>query len=30
MNLFADIRALVMACLDAMVAEGTLPDGLDR
>jgi len=29
MNLFADIRALVLDCLDAMVAEGALPHGLD-
>ncbi len=29
MNLFADIRTLVIASLDAMVAEGALPDGLD-
>ena len=28
MNLFADIRALVLDCLDQMVAEGTLPGGL--
>ncbi|WP_108815999.1 arginine--tRNA ligase [Loktanella sp. Alg231-35] len=28
MNLFADIRALVLNCLDQLVAEGTLPDGL--
>ena len=28
MNLFADIRGLVINCLDAMVADGTLPDGL--
>lgn len=28
MNLFADIRGLVITCLDAMVADGTLPDGL--
>ncbi|WP_108384866.1 arginine--tRNA ligase [Yoonia sediminilitoris] len=28
MNLFADIRARVIACLDDMVADGTLPDGL--
>ncbi len=28
MNLFADIRALVMTCLDDMVANGVLPDGL--
>ena len=28
MNLFADIRATVLAALDAMVAEGTLPEGL--
>lgn len=29
MNLFADIRALVVASVDAMVAAGTLPAGLD-
>ena len=29
MNLFADIRALVIECLDAMVAAGELPEGLD-
>ena len=29
MNVFADIRAAVIAGLDAMVAEGALPDGLD-
>lgn len=29
MNLFAEIRAAVLAALDAMVAEGTLPAGLD-
>ncbi|MFT5067656.1 MAG: arginyl-tRNA synthetase [Yoonia sp.] len=28
MNLFADIRGLVITCLDAMVADGMLPDGL--
>ncbi len=28
MNLFADIRELVIGALDAMVAEGTLPEGL--
>ncbi len=28
MNLFADIRIRVLACLDQLVAEGTLPDGL--
>ena len=28
MNLFADIRGLVISCLDAMVADGILPDGL--
>ncbi|MEN9010859.1 MAG: arginine--tRNA ligase, partial [Yoonia sp.] len=28
MNLFADIRGLVIDCLDGMVANGTLPDGL--
>ena len=27
MNLFADIRGLVITCLDAMVADGTLPEG---
>jgi len=30
MNLFADIRAHVISCLDALVAEGVLPDGLNR
>ena len=30
MNLFADIRALVVAELTAMAAEGTLPQGLDH
>ncbi|SLN13896.1 arginine--tRNA ligase [Roseisalinus antarcticus] len=30
MNLFSDIRALVVGCLDALVAEGTLPAGLDH
>ncbi len=29
MNLFADIRALVVASVDAMVTAGTLPAGLD-
>ncbi|WP_444452301.1 arginine--tRNA ligase [Rhodobacter capsulatus] len=29
MNLFADMRAVVLAALDAMVAEGALPAGLD-
>ncbi len=29
MNLFADIRALVITSLDALVAEGALPAGLD-
>ena len=29
MNLFNDIRALVVDCLGAMAAEGTLPAGLD-
>jgi arginyl-tRNA synthetase len=29
MNLFADIRTLVLGCLQTMVREGTLPDGLD-
>jgi len=29
MNLFADIRALVITALDALVAEGSLPAGLD-
>ncbi|WP_074257651.1 arginine--tRNA ligase [Vannielia litorea] len=29
MNLFADIRALVVAELGAMMAEGALPEGLD-
>jgi len=28
MNLFADIRALVLDCLDQMVTDGTLPAGL--
>ena len=28
MNLFADMRTLVLTCLDQLVAEGTLPDGL--
>ena len=29
MNLFSDIRAVVISSLDAMVAEGVLPEGLD-
>ena len=29
MNLFSDIRALVIDCLNAMVAAGDLPEGLD-
>ncbi|MBD3678148.1 MAG: arginine--tRNA ligase [Rhodobacteraceae bacterium] len=29
MNLFADIRALVVQSLDQMVSEGVLPEGLD-
>jgi arginyl-tRNA synthetase len=29
MNLFTDIRALVLDCLAAMTAEGALPQGLD-
>ncbi len=29
MNLFSDIRALVIDCLDQMVASGALPEGLD-
>jgi arginyl-tRNA synthetase len=29
MNLFADLRSLVIASLDAMTAEGQLPAGLD-
>lgn len=29
MNLFADLRSLVLDCLAALVAEGRLPDGLD-
>ncbi|GLO70972.1 arginine--tRNA ligase [Phaeobacter inhibens] len=29
MNLFTDIRSLVLDCLTIMVAEGTLPEGLD-
>jgi arginyl-tRNA synthetase len=29
MNLFSEIRALVITALDAMVAEGTLPPGLN-
>ena len=28
MNLFADIRGLVITCLEGLVAEGVLPDGL--
>ena len=28
MNLFADIRGLVITCLDGLVAEGVLPEGL--
>ena len=28
MNLFADIRAVVITCLDQMVAEGALPEGM--
>ena len=28
MNLFADVRALVLDCLSQMVADGVLPDGL--
>ncbi|MFA8442908.1 arginine--tRNA ligase [Yoonia sp.] len=28
MNLFADMRTLVLDCLDQLVAEGMLPDGL--
>ncbi|WP_084861998.1 arginine--tRNA ligase [Salibaculum halophilum] len=30
MNLFADIRSLVIDCLDALAAEGQLPAGLDH
>ena len=30
MNLFDDLRALVLTALDAMEADGTLPKGLDR
>ena len=30
MNVFADIRALVMTCLDTLEAAGTLPAGLNR
>ncbi len=30
MNVFADIRALVMACLDTLETAGTLPGGLNR
>ncbi len=30
MNVFADIRALVMTCLDTLEAAGTLPGGLNR
>jgi len=29
MNIFADLRATVVAAIDAMVAEGALPDGLN-
>jgi arginyl-tRNA synthetase len=29
MNLFSDIRTLVIACLDAMVRDAILPEGLD-
>ncbi|MDG1519411.1 MAG: arginine--tRNA ligase [Yoonia sp.] len=29
MNLFADIRGLVIDCLDAMVADGVLPESLE-
>ena len=29
MNLFSDIRALVLAALEGLVADGTLPAGLD-
>ncbi|MCH8466695.1 MAG: arginine--tRNA ligase [Roseinatronobacter sp.] len=29
MNLFSDIRTLVISCLDAMGRSGTLPEGLD-
>ncbi|SMY09649.1 arginine--tRNA ligase [Flavimaricola marinus] len=29
MNLFTDIRTLVLSCLDTMVADGRLPEGLD-
>ncbi|WP_323767300.1 arginine--tRNA ligase [Marinovum sp.] len=29
MNLFSDLRGTVIAALDQMTAEGTLPDGLD-
>jgi len=29
MNLFADIRTRVLMCLDALVADGVLPGGLD-
>ncbi len=29
MNLFSDIRAAVLTCLEQMVAQGALPDGLD-
>ena len=28
MNIFAEIRAVVLAALDAMVADGALPSGL--
>ena len=30
MNLFADIRDLVLTCLDGLVEAGALPGGLDR
>ncbi len=30
MNVFADIRTLVMSCLDTLEAAGTLPGGLNR
>lgn len=30
MNVFADIRTLVLTCLDTLVSEGVLPDGLNR
>ena len=29
MNLFAEMRALVVSCLDQMVTDGDLPEGLD-